>query len=82
MKRRIQTSNDPLATHSNGAYDSNASKEDILAPGSVVTIEPGLYYPSKGMGCRLEDSVAVMPDGSFEILADYPLDLVIPVKTD
>jgi Xaa-Pro aminopeptidase len=59
---------------------STASKEDILAPGSVVTIEPGLYYPSKGMGCRLEDSVAVMPDGSFEILADYPLDLILPVN--
>ena len=59
---------------------SNASKEDILTPGSVVTIEPGLYYPSKGMGCRLEDSVAVMPDGSFEILADYPLDLVLSIK--
>ena len=59
---------------------SNASEKDILAPGSVVTIEPGLYYPSKGMGCRLEDSVAVMPDGSFEILADYPLDLILPVN--
>jgi Xaa-Pro aminopeptidase len=59
---------------------SNASEEDILAPGSVVTIEPGLYYPSKEMGCRLEDSVAVKPDGSFEILADYPLDLVLPIK--
>jgi Xaa-Pro aminopeptidase len=59
---------------------STASEEDILAPGSVVTIEPGLYYPSKGMGCRLEDSVAVMPDGSFEILAAYPLDLILPVN--
>ena len=59
---------------------SSASERDILAPGSVVTIEPGLYYPSKGMGCRLEDSVAVMPDGSFEILADYPLDLILPVN--
>ena len=59
---------------------STASNEDILAPGSVVTIEPGLYYPSKGMGCRLEDSVAVMPDGRFEILAEYPLDLILPVN--
>jgi Xaa-Pro aminopeptidase len=59
---------------------STASEKDILAPGAVVTIEPGLYYPSKGMGCRLEDTVAVMPDGRFEILADFPLDLVLPVK--
>jgi Xaa-Pro aminopeptidase len=59
---------------------SGAGEKDILAPGSVVTIEPGLYYPSKGMGCRLEDTVAVMPDGTFEVLAEFPLDLVLPVK--
>jgi Xaa-Pro aminopeptidase len=59
---------------------SGASEKDILAPGAVVTIEPGLYYPSKGMGCRLEDTVAVRPDGSFEILAEFPLDLVLPLK--
>jgi len=59
---------------------SSAGEKDILAPGAVVTIEPGLYYPSKGMGCRLEDTVAVLPDGTFEILAEFPLDLVLPVK--
>jgi Xaa-Pro aminopeptidase len=59
---------------------SGAGENDILAPGAVVTIEPGLYYPSKDMGCRLEDTVVVMPDGSFEILAEYPLDLVLPIK--
>jgi Xaa-Pro aminopeptidase len=57
-----------------------ATEKDILAPGAVFTIEPGLYYPSKGLGCRLEDSVAVKPDGTFEILAEFPLDLVLPVK--
>jgi len=55
-------------------------KEDRLEPGSVVTIEPGLYYPERGMGVRLEDTVWVRPDGEMEILADYPLDLVLPVK--
>jgi Xaa-Pro aminopeptidase len=59
---------------------SGATERDILAPGAVVTIEPGLYYPSKGMGCRLEDTVAVMPDGTFEILAEFPFDLVLPIR--
>jgi Xaa-Pro aminopeptidase len=58
---------------------TGATEKDILAPGVVVTIEPGLYYPSKGMGCRLEDTVAVMPDGRFELLAEFPLDLVLPM---
>jgi Xaa-Pro aminopeptidase len=59
---------------------SSASEKDILASGAVFTIEPGLYYPSKGMGCRLEDTVAVMPDSTFEILAEFPLDLVLPLR--
>ncbi len=68
-----------LYIHEYPRFSSNA-KEDRLAPGSVVTIEPGLYYPEQGMGVRLEDTVWVRPDGEMEILADYPLDLVLPVK--
>jgi Xaa-Pro aminopeptidase len=45
-----------------------------------VTIEPGLYYPEEGMGCRLEDTVWVRPDGRMEILAEYPYDFVLPMK--
>jgi Xaa-Pro aminopeptidase len=59
---------------------SGATEKDILAPGVVATIEPGLYYPSRGMGCRLEDTITVTQDGEFEILAEFPLDLVLPVK--
>jgi Xaa-Pro aminopeptidase len=56
-----------------------APDSDILAPGAVITIEPGLYYPERGLGMRLEDTVYVRPDGAFEIPAEYPLDLVLPV---
>ena len=59
---------------------SSSVKEDQLSPGSVVTIEPGLYYPERGLGVRLEDTVWVRPDGEIEILAEYPLDLVLPLK--
>lgn len=59
---------------------SSNFRQDRLSPGSVVTIEPGLYYPEKGMGVRLEDTVWVRPDGEMEILAPYPYDLVIPVS--
>lgn len=58
----------------------NPSPSDILAPGSVFTLEPGLYYPERGMGVRIEDSLYVTPDGKFEILADFPKDLVLPMK--
>jgi Xaa-Pro aminopeptidase len=53
---------------------------DLLLPGVVITIEPGLYYPENGMGMRLENTLHAREDGSFEILADFPMDLILPVK--
>jgi len=70
-----------LDVHERPMFGMSSSSRDILAPGSVVTIEPGLYYPERGMGCRLEDTVWVRPDGKMEILADYPYDLVLPLKS-
>ncbi|MGD8456863.1 MAG: M24 family metallopeptidase [Anaerolineales bacterium] len=57
-----------------------ANEEATLKPGVVVTIEPGLYYPEKEMGVRLEDSVYIHADGSIEVLAEYPHDLVLPIE--
>jgi Xaa-Pro aminopeptidase len=59
----------------------NSDDMDCLVPGVVFTLEPGLYYPDKGMGVRLENSLSVRPDGKMEVLADYPMDLVLPVKS-
>ncbi len=69
-----------LNVHERPWFGRNASAEDRLDPGSVVTIEPGLYYPERGLGVRLEDTVWMRPDGKPEILADFPLDLVLPMK--
>lgn len=57
-----------------------AADDNILKPGVVVTVEPGLYYPEKGMGVRIEDSVWIRPDGKTEILAEYPYDFVLKMK--
>ncbi len=54
--------------------------DNILKPGVVITIEPGLYYPEKEMGVRIEDTYWVRPDGTLEKLADYPYDFVLPMK--
>jgi len=37
--------------------------DDILCPGDVVTVEPGLYYRGLG-GIRLEDDVLITQNGS------------------
>ncbi len=69
-----------LDVHESPWFSRRGAEADLLAAGSVVTIEPGLYYPEEGMGCRLEDTVWVRPDGKMEILADYPYDFVLPMK--
>jgi Xaa-Pro aminopeptidase len=69
-----------LNIHERPWFGRNATQADRLSPGTVVTIEPGLYYPERGMGVRLEDTVWVRPDGQVEVLAQYPLDLILPVK--
>ena len=57
-----------------------ASDDNLLKSGVVFTIEPGLYYPSQGMGFRIEDTYWVNPDGRIELLADYPYDFVLPMQ--
>ena len=54
--------------------------DNILKPGVVFTSEPGLYYPEKGLGVRIEDTYWVRPDGKIEILAEYPYDFVLKMK--
>lgn len=68
-----------LHVHELPRFGLYATSLDVLSPGVVVTIEPGLYYPERGFGVRVEDTLWVRPDGEIEILADYPYDLVIPV---
>jgi Xaa-Pro aminopeptidase len=53
---------------------------DVLQPGAVFTVEPGLYYPERGMGVRLENTVWIRPDGDVEVVADYPMNLVLPIR--
>jgi Xaa-Pro aminopeptidase len=69
-----------LDVHERPWFNKRGNAADKLRPGSVVTIEPGLYYPERGMGCRLEDTVCFHEDGSLEIMADFPYDLVLPMQ--
>ena len=58
----------------------SVTDDNILKPGVVFTSEPGLYYPEKGLGVRIEDTYWVRPDGKIEILAEYPYDFVLKMK--
>jgi Xaa-Pro aminopeptidase len=47
---------------------------DVLGPGNVVSVEPGIYLPGLG-GIRIEDLVIVTEDGA-EVLTPYTKELV------
>jgi Xaa-Pro aminopeptidase len=66
-----------LAVHEGPMFSQAESNEDQLLPGSVITHEPGLYYPERGFGVRIEDTIWVNPDGGIETLAEFPKDLVL-----
>lgn len=69
-----------LDIHERPYHGNNATPDDSLSPGAVVTLEPGLYYPERGMGVRLEDTLAVNQAGGIHPLVEYPYDLVLPMS--
>jgi Xaa-Pro aminopeptidase len=66
-----------LDIHEKPTLSDLAGNEDVLVPGSIFTFEPGLYYPDKGYGMRIEDVYYVHEDGTVENLTQYPTDLVV-----
>jgi Xaa-Pro aminopeptidase len=70
-----------LEVHEDFGFPSLQDRGDILQPGAVFTIEPGLYYPNRGLGVRIEDTYYCTPEGTFESLTPFPQQLVIPLKS-
>lgn len=68
-----------LDVHEEYSFSSLRDTGDMLQPGAVFTVEPGLYYPDRGFGVRIEDTVYCAPDGTFESLTPFPKELVIPI---
>ncbi|MGD8633642.1 MAG: Xaa-Pro peptidase family protein [Anaerolineales bacterium] len=68
-----------LAVHEAPTFHQNETNASILKAGSVITVEPGLYYPEREMGVRIEDTVWMRPDGTPEVLVEFPKDLVLKI---
>ena len=69
-----------LEVHEHFLFSGQPDRTDVLAPGVVFTLEPGLYYADKGYGVRLEDVYYCTPEGHFECLTPFPKELVIPIE--
>lgn len=69
-----------LDIHEEPRLNIAAGNTTRLQPGHVVSVEPGLYYPEKGFGIRIEDTVAFKEDGTLVNLTSFPYDLIVPMK--
>ena len=58
----------------------NPGWSDKLEKGSVVTVEPGLYYANRQIGVRIEDVVALLPNGKVRNLCRNGKKLEIALK--
>ena len=56
------------------------TSDDLLQIGNVVSIEPGLYYPERGFGLRLEDTVTIDESGALLALTDFHKRLLLPLQ--
>ena len=66
-----------LAVHEEPRFADTPSNTDVLQPGHVFTCEPGLYYPDRDFGIRIEDDLWIDPDGEVHNLTDFPKELVV-----
>lgn len=59
---------------------SHTRRDDVFQIGNVLTIEPGLYYPDRGYGVRVEDLFVIDESGALVSLSSFRKDLVIPLS--
>jgi Xaa-Pro aminopeptidase len=52
-----------LEIHEKPSFALHPTNHDLIETGDVVTIEPGLYFPDKELGVRIEDTFVVTSDG-------------------
>lgn len=66
-----------LDIHEAPSLGGSSVNPDVLAPGHLFTVEPGLYLPEDEVAVRLEDIVWIHPDGTPENITTYPYDLEV-----
>ena len=57
-----------LEVHEKPFFGLTPTNEDSIEVGDIVTIEPGLYFPDREIGVRIEDTLVVRDDGRVESL--------------
>jgi len=68
-----------LEIHEEPSFRDAPMNDGVLLPGHIFTCEPGLYYPDRGFGVRIEDVIWLDGAGEKHNLTSPPYELVIEV---
>jgi Xaa-Pro aminopeptidase len=64
-----------LDIHEKPSFQLVPSNLDLVETGDIVTIEPGLYFPEREIGVRIEDTFVVREHGVESLCrSDYGLE--------
>ncbi|MCA9347842.1 aminopeptidase P family protein [Candidatus Saccharibacteria bacterium] len=75
-KKKLKKYYPHLASHFLGLDTHDAADyEQALAPGCVVTLEPGIYIPEESMGIRIEDDILITDNGIKVLSGDLSTEL-------
>ena len=69
-----------LEVHEAPSFRAVEGNTTTLLPGTVFTVEPGLYYRERGYGVRIEVVVYCDESGVFHNMTPFRKDLVLPVS--
>lgn len=53
-----------LDIHEKPSFALNPTNHDLIEEGDIITIEPGLYFPERELGVRIEDTFVVTAEGA------------------
>lgn len=75
-KKKLKKYYPHLTSHFLGLDTHDAADYELpLAPGMVLTVEPGIYIPEEHIGIRIEDNVVVTETGVKVLSASLPINL-------
>ena len=57
-----------LDIHERPSFALSPSNRDVIEVGDIVTIEPGLYFPDRNLGVRIEETFVIDSDGRAKTL--------------
>lgn len=69
-----------LEVHEAPSFSLMPGNKAVLQAGMAITVEPGLYYPDRGYGVRIEDTYYCDDKGNFHSITPLPQDLVLPTR--